>query len=226
MKKLTRRTASALTAALLALLLVGCGKEGGESGTTTAASSSEGTQAQTTSGGGETSSGSTEAVTDAGTEAPPKIGATGLEAAKGTLPTYIDGPQNHHNLKTEGVFGIAVNCDAPFKAINLYTATYDTDTEDTIYIKVYAWNTDYAASAAGIALVDMTVTGYPNGGWHMITFEQPLPVGEYLVEISGTSGEDDYGTAIWSQYGSPFVITYHNGEEMEDTGIWAQFIIE
>lgn len=149
-----------------------------------------------------------------------------MRQVKGTVPTYIDGPQNHINLKEGDRYGIVANCDAPFKALNLYTATYDTDANDRITVKVFAFDTDYAKSVSGTALVDMTITGFPNGGWYMVTFESPLPAGEYVIELTGTSDGDDYGVAIWHMYGSPFFLTCKNGEELEDFGIWAQVIAE
>lgn len=237
MKKHSIRALIIIAATVLAL--ASCQGDGNKpAGTTDGSKTTTEAPAQST---GETTNGKDETTNGTGdntkndgtdtsapvtTEAPKKTGASGLEAVKGTVPTYVDGNPNHINLKNGDAYGIIANCDASFKAFNLYTATYDADTNDRITVKIYAYDTDYAKSVSGTALVDTTITGMPNGGWYMLTFESPLPAGEYVIVITGTSDGDDYGVAIWSQYGSPFFRTYKNGEELEDTGIWAQVIAE
>ena len=226
MKKHSIRALILIAATVLALASCNGGgdkpagtTDGSKTTTEAPAQSTAGPDESTKNDGAETSAPTT-------TEEPKKIGASGLEAVKGTVPTYIDGPQTHLNLKEGDKYGIVANCDAPFKALNLYTATYDTDANDRITVKVFAFDTDYAKSVSGTALVDMTITGFPNGGWYMVNFESPLPAGEYVIELTGTSDGDDYGVAIWHMYGSPFFLTYKNGEELEDVGIWAQIIAE
>lgn len=183
-------------------------------------------QANTTDIGNDTTSNIQDTSAPDTTESSKKLGASGLEAVNGTVPTYVDGGQDHINLKLGDKYGIVMNCDASFKSLNLYTATYDTDCNDRITVKVFTFDTDYQKSVSGEAVVDMTITGFPNGGWYMVTFESPLPAGEYVIELTGTSDGDDYGVAIWKQYGSPFFLTYKNGEELDDVGIWAQVIVE
>lgn len=233
MKNLTLRVLCLIVAAILSLALVAC-----NNGTNTPANTTD-TEADTKDTEADTkdteaNTQDTEADTkdtEADTEEPPvKVGATGLEAIKGTVPTYLSmGKQEHKNLKLGNKYGVVANIGGSFKSINLYTATYDHDNGDKITITVFAWNTDYETTAAGEAVATLTITGYPNGGWYMITFEQPLPAGEYLVEFTGTSDGDtthDYGTAIWCMNSSPYFYTYENGVEMDDAGVWAQFIVE
>ncbi len=231
MKTISLRLLCLAMAAMLAFAFVAC--DGGSdtpantSGTNAPASSAadsnapaDTSKADDTSAPADTSTADTEA---------PSTGTTGLRAIKGTVAAYIDGDHQHRNLKEGHKFGMLANCGGSFKAVNLYTATYDHDNGDQMTIKVFAWNTDYATTVAGEALVNMTITGYPNGGWYMIEFDSALAAGEYLVEISGTSDGDqehDYGTAVWTKPSTPFVTVFMNGEEMEDGGLWAQLIVE
>ena len=232
MKKLTLRVLCLIVAAVLSFALVACtnGSNDPANTTDTEAATNKDTEANTKDTEADTKD--TEADTkdtEAETEEVPELGATGLEAIKGTVPTYLSlGKQEHKNLKLGNVYGVVTNTAGAFKSINLYTATYDHDNGDQITIKVFAWNTDYATTAAAEPVASVTISGYPNGGWYMITFEQPLPAGEYLVEFTGTSDGDtehDYGTAIWCMNASPYFLTYENGVEMDDAGVWAQFIV-
>jgi len=230
MKKLTLRVLCLLVAVVMSFALVSCVDQGDpvETGDGTKAPATNDKDSDTVADtDGETSDTETTAPE---TKEPPKVGATGLEAVKGTVPTYLAaGKQEHKNLKLGNVYGIVANVDGTLKSVNLYTATYDHDNGDQITVKVFNWNTDYATTVAGEAVATVTITGYPNGGWYMITFEQALPAGEYVIEFSGTSDGDtehDYGTAIWCMNASPFFMTYENGEEMDDAGVWAQVIVE
>lgn len=227
MKKL--KISSLILTAAAVLALASCKNGGNTPANTSRTDDTTNPPVQTTDTVAKPDTGSSEADATSApetTDAPKNTGASGLEAITGTVPTYIDGNLNHINLKTGDAYGIIANCGAPFKAFNLYTATYDTDTNDRINVKVYAFDTDYAKSISGTPLVDSTLTGIPNGGWYLLTFDSPLPAGEYVIVLTGTSDGDDYGVAIWSQYGSPYFITSKNGEELEDTGIWAQIIAE
>ena len=239
MKKTTLRLLCLFVAAILSLALIACTDNNGDdkpadSSTESKASVDDAQNSDTEADKGDTSETKADEGGTSDTEAtapetkePLKIGDTGLRAVNGTVPTYLSfGKQEHKNLKLGNVYGIVANVDGALTSVNLYTATYDADNGDQMTIKVFNWNTDYATSVAGEAVASVTITGYPNGGWYMITFEQALPAGEYVIEISGTSDGDDYGTAIWIQNASPFIMTYENGEEMDDGGVWAQLIVE
>ena len=231
MKKLTLRVLCLLVAVVMSFALVYCVDQGDpvETGDGTKAPATNDKDSDTVADTDDGKTSDTE-TTAPETKEPAKVGATGLEAVKGTVATYIDaGTKDHKNLKLGNVYGIVTNVGGNFKSVNLYTATYDADNGDQITVKVFNWNTDYATTVAGEAVTSVTISGYPNGGWYMVNFEQPLPAGEYVIEISGTSDGDtdhDYGTAIWCMNASPFFMTYENGVEMDDGGVWAQVIVE
>ena len=98
MKKHSIRALILIAATVLAL--ASCSGGNKPAGTTDGSKTTTGAPAQSTAGTVEgTKDGGTETSAPVTTEAPKKLGASGLEAVKGTVPTYIDGPQNHINLK-------------------------------------------------------------------------------------------------------------------------------
>lgn len=116
MKKHSIRALILIAATVLAL--ASCSGGGNKpAGTTDGSKTTTGAPAQSTAGTGEgTKDGGTETSAPVTTEAPKKLGASGLEAVKGTVPTYIDSAEPKHiNLKEGDRYGIVANCDAPLQ---------------------------------------------------------------------------------------------------------------
>ena len=234
MKNLTLRFICLTLVAILSLVFVACDKNTKDPADSSSESSSvadtSDTVGDTSDTVGDTSdtASDTESDTSVADTAEPTDG-TGLRAIKGTVDAFIADTLAHRNLKLGDAYAMLANCGGSFKGLSLYLSTYDYDHGDTVTVKVYAWNTDYATTTEGTALVDVNITGFENNKWRELTFDTALEAGEYLVVITGTSEGDeehDYGCAIWTQASSPFVTTFINGEEAEDAGVYAKFIVE
>lgn len=130
----------------------------------------------------------------------------------------------HYNLKENNTLAVLVNAKNTLTGLSLYSSSYGDDT-GSITAAVYRWDTDYATTLRGKALSADTIQDFPDNSMQDFAFSG-LDSGYYLIVITGTSPEGDYGVACWTKSGTPDAITFINGEKSEDRGLWAEFVTE
>ncbi len=90
------------------------------------------------------------------------------------------------------VWGVHMTADAAFDGVYIWMSIC-AGSNGLINVKVYNWNTDYATSVAGAAIVDVNHTkaqwgqdDFVSGTPTTIKFNQAVNAGEYLILFSGS----------------------------------------
>lgn len=71
------------------------------------------------------------------------------------------------------------------------------------HMALYHWNTDFGISTSGTVLAEQTFLNYPDNGTQRITFNSPLPAGQYVLvtDQPGSTGAGIPGH--WAEKDSP-----------------------
>lgn len=95
-----------------------------------------------------------------------------------------------------------------FFSLDVRTPSYG-DNNGNLTLKLYAWDTDYAASLASSPLVSKTFHNFADNAWLRIQFPE-LPAGQYIWTLSGATG----WVGVWKSVDSAYPATsYFNGVE-------------
>ncbi|MBE6633414.1 MAG: hypothetical protein E7620_03610 [Ruminococcaceae bacterium] len=152
-------------------------------------------------------------------------GGSGLPAKRGAVDTYQSATQVHRNLAAEKEeIGIHFNAAGHFKGASFYLPSYSNST-GTIKIQVYKWNGTYSETKKGEVLYTHEFVDFPDNTYQRFEMETGLEPGEYLLVITGSSPDGDYGCGVWTQKASATVETYSNGY-LADFGVQGQLLIE
>lgn len=142
-------------------------------------------------------------------------GFSSLPGKKGLVDLFNNGEWNHYNLaKSKKAIGVHINCNGKLTGGKAYLPNYN-NTIGTVHIKVYKWDTDYATSVAGEVLSYYDFVNFEENNWTNFTFSTQLEPGEYVVEFTAETEDDDYGCGVWTQNKGSGVVTYYDGSEVE-----------
>jgi len=147
-----------------------------------------------------------------------------LPAKSGRVDTdNSTGASEHHNLKNGDKLAVLVNAKNKLVGGSFYLSSYD-NSIGTIKFDVYKWDTDYATTVAGEILASDTALNFKDNSQFEAKFDG-LSSGYYLIVISGTAPDDDFGVAVWTRGKSMTSVTFKNGNRIE-AGLRGQFITE
>ena len=131
------------------------------------------------------------------------------------------GDSNHHNLKSGDKVAVLVNAKGALTGGSFYLSSYDNNV-GTVNFDVYRWDTDYSTTVAGNVLATASAVNFADNSQYEVKFEG-LSSGYYLIVVSGSAPEDDFGVAVWTRGASQTSITFINGKRV-NAGLRGQFI--
>lgn len=128
-------------------------------------------------------------------------------AASGKTPISLDTP--------ESTLGGQFFATTSFSFIETACPSWDNNVGN-LTLSIYNWNTDYATTVAGKAIKSQEFVDYKDNQWLQLSFETPLPAGEYLWVLSNPVekvGIWDIGTGPEGHEGD--VRSYVDGEVID-----------
>ena len=131
------------------------------------------------------------------------------------------GDSNHHNLKSGDKVAVLVNAKGALTGGSFYLSSYDNNV-GTVNFDVYRWDTDYSTTVAGNVLATASAVNFADNSQYEVKFEG-LSSGYYLIVVSGSAPEGDFGVAVWTRGASQTSITFINGKRV-NAGLRGQFI--
>ena len=161
------------------------------------------------------------------TEEPEDDGSIKLPAKGGRNYTYgftFNGNEEvktHYNLKAGKIVSCLVNVKGSLKSLVAYLSSYG-NAIGSITASVYRWDENYEKTLKGKVLATATITDFPDNANQQFDFEG-LGSGYYLIVLTGTGPDDDYGVAVWTKNACDYAITFVDGVAV-DGGLWAEII--
>ena len=129
--------------------------------------------------------------------------------------------KTHYNLKAGKIVSCLVNVKGSLKSLVAYLSSYG-NAIGSITASVYRWDENYEKTLKGKVLATATITDFPDNANQQFDFEG-LGSGYYLIVLTGTGPDDDYGVAVWTKNACDYAITFVDGVAV-DGGLWAEII--
>lgn len=153
-------------------------------------------------------------------------GTSGLPIKRGIFDLYTPGAYSHVNLALDHhTVGVHFAAGGAVKGGTFYLPNYS-DSNGTVHLDIYAWNTDYPTSVSGSAVYSCDFVDFDDNTWVTFDIADGLAAGEYVLVLSAEMlPGDEHGCGVWTKASTGSVETFMDGY-LADFGLVGQLKIQ